>query len=72
MKSIVQLPTPALVQDEREAVVAYLVRQADGCDGRAVDLEARGEVVMAQSLRAMARTLIVLADRIECGAHRNG
>lgn len=54
---------------ERDAVVAYLVRQADGCDGRAAELEAREEVVMAQSLRAMARTLMVLADRVEAGAH---
>ena len=60
------------VLDERTQVVAYLRRQADGCEGRAAELEEAGEVVMAASLRAMGRTLEVLASRVEAGAHRAG
>ena len=56
---------------ERTQVVAYLRRQADGCEDRAAELEEAGEVVMAASLRAMRRTLEALSARIETGAHRS-
>ena len=59
-----------LVLRERELIVQYLHRQADGCIRLAVELEAKGDAVMAASQRALARTIDTLADRVEVGAHR--
>jgi len=61
-----------LVLREREAVVTYLRRQADGCTKKAIELEAKGDDVMAASQRALARTIEALSDRIDEGAHRLG
>lgn len=60
-----------LVLRERELIVQYLRRQADGCVAKAVELEAKGDDVMAASQRALARTLEALSERIEEGAHRS-
>ena len=59
-----------LVLRERELIVNYLRRQADGCEAKAVELEIRGDDVMAAAQRALGRTIETLSERIEEGAHR--
>ncbi|MCY1055445.1 hypothetical protein [Nannocystis sp. SCPEA4] len=61
-----------LVLRERELIVTYLRRQADGCTKKAIELESRGDDVMAASQRALARTIEALSERVEEGAHRLG